>query len=216
MDLLGTNEIKILADLGEFIELFEKIKNRPLLNNLHIEQFNALKFSSDELKDISLGAAAIVGSLSEAALGAASGITSSGATTAAVMALGTASTGTAISTLSGAALTNATLAALGGGSLAAGGGGIALGTTILGASTLGVGLLVGGIVFNIVSSKIQEQSQDIVREVDKMEHSINKVVDYLKKLARIAKCSDTSHGQARGVPYTSLASKRTPSEDGFG
>lgn len=187
MDLLGTNEIKILADLSEFIELFEKIKNRPLLKNLYIEQFNAPKFSCDEIKDISFGAAAMVGGLSGAALGAASGIAASGATTAAVMALGTASTGTAISTLSGAALTNATLAALGGGSLAAGGGGIALGTTILGASTLGVGLLVGGIVFNIVGSKIQEQSQDIVREVDKMEHSINKVVDYLKKLARIAK-----------------------------
>ena len=28
--------------------------------------------------------------------------------------------------------------------------------------------------------------------------------------------TDTSHGQARGVPYTSLASKRTPSKDGFG
>ena len=28
--------------------------------------------------------------------------------------------------------------------------------------------------------------------------------------------SDTSHGQARGVLYTSLASKRTPSKDGFG
>lgn len=46
------------------------------------------------------------------------------------MALGTASTGTAIFALSGAAATNATLAALGGGSLAAEGGEIALGTTI--------------------------------------------------------------------------------------
>lgn len=44
---------------------------------------------------------------------------------------GTASTGTAISTLSGAAATNATLAWLGGGALAAGGGGTAAGTALL-------------------------------------------------------------------------------------
>lgn len=42
--------------------------------------------------------------------------------------LGTASTGTAISSLQGAALWNAALAKLGGGTLASGGGGVALGT----------------------------------------------------------------------------------------
>lgn len=52
--------------------------------------------------------------------------------------------------LSGAA-TNATLAALGGGAIAAGGG-IGLGTTILGATGLGVDLLVGGIIFNVTES----------------------------------------------------------------
>lgn len=56
----------------------------------------------------------MVGGLGGALLGTAGGFAASGATTAAVMALGTASTGTAISTLSGAAATNATLAALGG------------------------------------------------------------------------------------------------------
>ncbi len=52
-------------------------------------------------------------------------------TLAAISAWGTASTGTAIASLSGAAATNATLAFLGGGSLAAGGGGIALGKLVL-------------------------------------------------------------------------------------
>ena len=45
---------------------------------------------------------------------------------------GTASTGTAISTLSGAAATNAALAWLGGGAAAAGGGGMASGTAFFG------------------------------------------------------------------------------------
>ena len=47
-------------------------------------------------------------------------------------AYGTASTGTAIATLSGAAATNASLAAFGGGAVAAGGGGMALGAAALG------------------------------------------------------------------------------------
>ncbi len=44
---------------------------------------------------------------------------------------GTASTGTAISSLSGAAATNAATAWLGGGALAAGGGGMAAGAAVL-------------------------------------------------------------------------------------
>lgn len=47
--------------------------------------------------------------------------------------VGTASTGTAIASLSGAAAYNATLAWFGGGALAAGGGGMATGTVVLGA-----------------------------------------------------------------------------------
>ena len=54
-----------------------------------------------------------------------------------VASLGTASTGTAISTLSGAAAAKATLAWLGGGALAAGGFGVAGGVVVLAA--VGVG-----------------------------------------------------------------------------
>ncbi len=64
------------------------------------------------------------------------------ATLAAIQALGTASTGAAISGLSGVAATNAAMAWLGGGSLAAGGGGVALGSVIL---TGGVVVMVVGV-----------------------------------------------------------------------
>lgn len=60
----------------------------------------------------------------------------------------TASTGTAISTLSGAAATNATLAWFGGGAIAAGGGGTALGATILSGGTAIVVIAAGaGIMY---------------------------------------------------------------------
>lgn len=65
---------------------------------------------------------------------------------AAVSALATASTGTAISSLSGAAATNATLAFLGGGSLASGGGGMALGAAALNFVTIGPAIFVSGLM----------------------------------------------------------------------
>lgn len=61
--------------------------------------------------------------------------------------LATASTGTAISTLSGVAATNATLAWFGGGSLAAGGLGMAGGTMVLGGLVVGPALAVGSWFF---------------------------------------------------------------------
>ena len=68
-------------------------------------------------------------------------------------ALATASTGTAIGTLSGAAATNATLAFFGGGSLAAGGLGVAGGMAVLGGIVAGPALLVLGAVMGAKASK---------------------------------------------------------------
>lgn len=64
----------------------------------------------------------------------------------AVTALATASTGTAISTLSGVAATNATYAALGGGSIAAGGGGMAAGVLALNFVTIGPAIFASGLL----------------------------------------------------------------------
>lgn len=131
---------------------------------------------------MSVGAGVLLGGLSGAALGTAGGFAAAGATTAAVMALGTASTGTAIASLSGAAATNATLAALGGGALAAGGGGIALGTTILGATTLGMGLLVGGIIFNFTGNKLSAKADEAMEQMKKAKTEIDRICAYLESL----------------------------------
>ena len=180
MDVLGENEMKVLS------ELFERIKNRPEFADVKIGNVSIPKFEGEEIKKASVGASVLVGGLSGAALGTAGGFAASGATTAAVMALGTASTGTAISALSGAAATNATLAALGGGSLAAGGGGIALGTTILGAATLGVGLLVGGVIFSCTGSKLSSKADEAWEQMISNERKINDICNYLYDLQRTA------------------------------
>ena len=92
------------------------------------------------------------------------------AVTATVGALATASTGTAISTLSGAASTNAVLAWLGGGSIAAGGGGVATGTAVLAGITYtatGVVALVStGLLASGIMAKKLTQAQAYSSEVD--------------------------------------------------
>ena len=89
--------------------------------------------------------------------------------------------------MSGAAATNATLAALGGGAIAAGGGGIALGTTILGATTLGVGLLVGGVIFSFTGKKISDKADEAYEQMEEAENTINKICSYLSSLESLAK-----------------------------
>ncbi len=78
---------------------------------------------------------------------------------------GTASTGTAIATLSGAAGESATMAFIGGGSLAAGGGGIALGGLALNFVTVGPALLVGGLVLNGQGEKALTRAHEYKSEI---------------------------------------------------
>lgn len=182
MDELGAAEINALKNLDSFSKLFEKIHNKPKFEEILGTNVKITPFTPNELNNASVGAAVLAGGLGGAALGTAGGFAAASATTAAVMAFGTASTGTAISTLSGAAATNATLAALGGGSLAAGGGGIALGTTILGASTLGVGLLVGGIIFSLSGSSISDKADKAHQQMLENEKKVNTICKYLDEL----------------------------------
>ncbi len=125
MDDLGKLELEILNSFDEFSNTIEKIQNRPQFKEYNKDGVKLPEYDKEELKKVSVGAGVILGGLGGAAVGTAGGIAAAGATSSAVMLLGTASTGTAISSLSGVAATNAALAAIGGGSLAAGGGGMA-------------------------------------------------------------------------------------------
>lgn len=186
MDTLGELELKILNGFGDFSNTIEKIQNRPQFEEYSKDGVTLPKYDKEELKSVSVGAGVLLGGLGGAAIGTAGGFAAAGATTSAVMALGTASTGTAIASLSGAAATNATLAALGGGAIAAGGGGIALGTTILGATTLGVGLLVGGMIFNFVGGKLSDKADEAYSQMTTAEDTINKACNYLTELETIS------------------------------
>jgi len=187
MDSLGKQEIEILASFEDFSSVWEKIHNKPQFNSFKNDKLKITKYSPEELKGISVGAGVLLGGLGGAAVGTAGGFAAAGATTAAVMALGTASTGTAIATLSGVAATNATLAALGGGAIAAGGGGIAFGTTILGVSTLGVGLLIGGVIFSVSGSAVSNKADAAYDQMLEAEKIIDDICNYLNDLKSTAK-----------------------------
>lgn len=182
MDKLGELELTILKGFEEFSDAIEKIQNRPQFKDYEHNRVTLPQYDKEELKKVSVGAGVLLGGMGGAALGTAGGVAAAGATTTAVMALGTASTGTAIASLSGAAATNATLAALGGGAIAAGGGGIALGTTMLGAATLGVGLLVGGAIFNATGKNLSNKADEAWSQMKKAEETIDKSCSYLDEL----------------------------------
>jgi len=139
--------------IDDFIQTFSRLKNVELSQSLELDKLNVGDFSTQTLgglrqdyqalKDAGIGVGAGLGSGAALAFGAYNG----------TMLLATASTGTAISTLSGVAATNATLAWLGGGSLAAGGGGMALGTAVLGGMVGGPALAIFG---HILGNKGEE------------------------------------------------------------
>jgi hypothetical protein len=186
MDTLGTLELGILKDFESFSDMIEKIQNRPEFKAYDRKGVTLPRFEPGKIREAAVGAGVVLGGLGGAAAGTAGGFAAAGATTSAVMALGAASTGTAISSLSGAAATNATLAAIGGGALEAGGGGIALGTSILGGMTLGVGLLVGGFIFNATGSKLSDKADEAWRQMKEAEEKIDKACKYLDGLTKTA------------------------------
>jgi len=182
MDRLGMLQLNVLKSFGDFSKIFEKLRSKPEFKH-KFESGSALPdFSFEEIQNVSVGAVALLNALKGGVAGAAGGFAAAGAVSAAVTALGTSSTGTVIASLSGKAAINATLAALGGGSLAAGGGGVALGSLVLNTATLGVGLLIGGILFSISSYSLSKKAEEAWEQVKIEEASVAKICEYLKTL----------------------------------
>lgn len=174
LEKLGEIKLNILQNnVMNFLETFEKIKNVDFtessgleeLKNLHIDQKDF-----EELKELGHFALNVAGGAAAGAVGGA--LTAFGAYSAA-MALGTASTGTAIATLSGAAATNATLAFFGGGSLAAGGLGMAGGMVVLGGLVAGPALMVMGLITGAKSQEKLNQALENKAEADEIAEALN-------------------------------------------
>ena len=135
------------------------------LHDNSIDLKNKVAIDGFDIAKISVGAGGIAGA---AVGGGAAGL---------MAALGTASTGTAISSLSGAAFTNALLASLGGGSIASGGFGIVGGTVVLGSLITIPALVVGGYFADKKINESYEQMKESEREAKKLENDCKKMFD---------------------------------------
>ena len=151
---MGINEL--LVGLGEHQELAVRLtvdRMADFLRRHEKEVAESEKLLADGL-DVTVNEVALGRELGQDAISWARGVAGSAAAgvgvnfglTSAATAFASASTGTAISSLSGAAATSATGAFFGGGSVAAGGGGMALGATALNFVTIGPAVLVAGFV----------------------------------------------------------------------
>lgn len=161
---LGEHQQVALTDvvlrMGEFLRRHEKQVRES--ERLLVEGIDAAMQGVPGLRKLEVDAVAWIGGVIRSAatsVGVSSGVT------VAVTAYATASTGTAISSLSGAAATNATLAVLGGGTLAEGGGGMALGAAVLNVVAIGPALLVGGSVVKMQGSKAVTHARRVEAEI---------------------------------------------------
>ena len=173
LEAFGRKKAEAAVTLGEAADFIRKakVKQRKLFEKVELTAHDLETWEGASVKALE-----VLGGVATSAV--------SGALTAAgvyglVSSLATASTGTAIATLSGIAAQNATLAWLGGGALAAGGGGVALGTVVLVSLIAGPSVLVGSFFMHAKASKVEKEVERCVAEMDVAEAKMEKHLTYL-------------------------------------
>ena len=218
------NQRERAVDLLEHVECFiNSIANRPkefdtVIAQIQIErkQFrDTCAFAKQELdaarKSAFEAGAGVAGGMAVAALAPSAAMWI--ATT-----FGTASTGTAISTLSGAVATKAALAWLGGGALAAGGGGVAAGNALLalagpiGWGIAGASLLTSIILFRNKKMKLENEKKKEIESVatntEKVKETDAKIDSLLKKTVDLRRqLNDQYHD---GLAYYNMDYRSIP------
>lgn len=178
LEALGKEELQIGKQFDEFKTLADKLLLKLNAGRQDKLKINIPKHKLQSVESYSYTAVGVLGATAGAgAAGAAAGFAVYGG----VMALGAASTGTAISSLAGVAATNATLAAIGGGSLATGGLGMAGGTAILGAAVAGPVLAIAGWAYDSHGDEALKNSHKADREVDSAVSKLQKAQKQLSK-----------------------------------
>lgn len=177
---LGHLKIQVWQSFDEFYNVIQKIKNCKIIDvNAKEENLKISKEELDNLKAISFKASELLSaSAGSIGAGALAGVAAYGGT----MAIGTASTGATIASLSGVAATNATLAALGGGSLAAGGLGMAGGTAVLGGLVAAPALAVGGLFLAFKGNASIEKAYEVEKRVDHAIDQMNESIILIREI----------------------------------
>ena len=187
LEQIAQNYVKLHVDVNRltikrFLSLIQSLdqnfskKDVNVLRNLKISSNQCKKYQGYVLQaeELFSGGSTMlkVGTITSQGLVALTGI------------IGTASTGTAISSLSGAAATNATLAWFGGGSLASGGGGMALGSLVLGGVALGSALMVGGFIVAEKGDEALIKAKEYQSQVNQAIIQIHSATSFLKQVEK--------------------------------
>lgn len=177
IDALGAYKVQLLdGTVKEFLDTMEQIKHVELKD---VDALDAYEHNQEgtlqDLRTIQMLANSIAQGVSS---GVASGVLTAFGAYSAAGALATASTGTAIGSLSGVAATNATLAFFGGGSLAAGGLGVAGGMAVLG------GLVTAPML--AVASCVMDSKMNRMLDDAKSNHAISEAFEEEMKQASTA------------------------------
>ena len=178
---IGAKEMK---DFVSAFGAFENIRND---GGIALDDLTKLKRqgwqSLKEMETASMKAAEIA-QAGAASLG--SGALAGFAAFGGAMMFASASTGTAIASLSGAAATNATLAWFGGGALTAGGLGMAGGTLVLGGIVAGPVLAAAGFIMNAKADENLASARATAAQAEEAAEKMAMMSDFMKETASIA------------------------------
>lgn len=162
LEKLGELKIKIFTtQIKHTIDVIKKVKDA----GSHLEGFET-KITTNELKKMDMMVKNALEIQTSFSSGVSGGLLAGLGAFGGVQAVATASTGTAISTLSGVAATNATLAWLGGGSLVTGGLGMAGGMAVLGGIVAGPALAIGGLILASKAEKTLTEAKEYEAEIE--------------------------------------------------
>lgn len=187
LEMLGEKELDIGKSLGEFKRLADDLLKKLNAAHPNRQREFELAIPKHELQKIENYTCTAIGVLGTATGAGAAGAAAGFAVYGGVVALGAASTGTAISSLAGAAAYNATMAAIGGGSLAAGGFGMAGGAAILGAAVAAPVLAIFGWAYDSHGEEALSNAYKASREVDEAIKKLSKAVEQLGKTEEYAR-----------------------------
>lgn len=183
----GKLKIRIWDEqFSRFIRLFSRIKNVTIEGRANVDYKLRRTLTTEELSEmrqLSITANELVsGGVAALGAGALAGVASYGG----AMMFASASTGTAIASLSGAAATNATLAWFGGGSLLSGGLGMAGGTLVLGGLVAGPILAVGGILMASKANANLAEARAKYREAEAAVEELKYATDVLEGIQALS------------------------------
>lgn len=150
--------------VGRFADWLER--NEHLVKRLNFKKVDGVRIRVPNIPKYVASVENVSTGVNGLAGGVGAGVAAQAGAIWGVSAFASASTGTAISTLSGAAAQNAILAWFGGGAVATGGGGVAAGGAVLSLVSVVPALLIGGMTMGVVGARTKTKARKFAASVD--------------------------------------------------